>query len=82
VSHLADPGILLSARGMVLRAQPKDTGDFAVAIKLEGAFKLPLAQHESPLNSTEKKMRLLEPHKIAAFALHGPNLVPAWHTET
>jgi len=34
----ARPGTLLSARGKVLRVQPKATGDFAVAIKLERSF--------------------------------------------
>jgi hypothetical protein len=82
VSHLADPGILLSARGRVLRVRTKDSGDFAVAIKLEGAFTLPLAEHGAPLNSTERKPRLPEPHKIAAFPHGRLNLVPAWHTET
>jgi hypothetical protein len=82
VSHLADPGILLSARGKVLRVQPKVTGDFAVAIKLEGAFTLPLAGHDSQLGSMEKKPRRPEPHPSAALPLRCLNLVPAWHTET
>jgi len=82
VSHLADPGILLSARGKVLRVQPKVSGDFAIAIKLEGAFTLPLAEHASQLSYTEKKPRLPESLKIAALPLRRLNLVPAWHTET
>ena len=48
VDHMQDPGILLNARGRVLRVQPKETGDFAVAIKLEGAFKLPLSHDSRP----------------------------------
>jgi hypothetical protein len=82
VSNLTDPGILLSARGKVLRVQPKVTGDFSVAIKLEGAFRLPLAGHESQLTSIEKKPRLPEPYNNAAIPLRTLNLVPAWHTET
>jgi hypothetical protein len=82
VSHLTDPGILLSARGKVLRVQPKVTGDFSVAIKLEGAFKLPLAWHESHLTSIEREPRPPEPHNNAAISLRTLNLVPAWHTET
>jgi len=36
----ARPGMLLSARGKVLRVQPKASGGFGVAIKLERSFKL------------------------------------------
>jgi hypothetical protein len=47
VDHLPDTGILLSARGKVIRVHSKDSGDFSVAIKLDGGFSLPLAQAEA-----------------------------------
>ena len=47
VEHLPDPGIILSAPGKVLRVQPKDTGDFAVAIKLDRGFELPFSNRKS-----------------------------------
>jgi hypothetical protein len=74
VEHLADPGILLNARGKVLRVHSKATGDFSLAIQLEGAFTLPLCES----SSTEKKTPLPESRKGAA----GGTLLPAWHTET
>ncbi len=82
VEHTPEPGILLNARGKVLRVQPRDTGDFSVAIKLEEAFKLPLARNESPLSSNEKKPPLPKPRKSAPVIVGAMNLVPAWHTET
>lgn len=82
VEHLPDPGILLSARGKVLRVQPKDTGDFAVAIQLEGAFRLPLSKPKSPMSSKPKEPPSPEPRKRAAVMHRWVNFVPAWHTET
>ncbi len=41
VDHTADPGILLSAQGKVLRVRPKDTGEFELAIRLDSSFTLP-----------------------------------------
>jgi hypothetical protein len=82
VEHLPDPGILLSARGKVLRVQPKETGDFAVAILLEGAFQLPICGRESPLRSEAKKLSFPKARILAPVTIRGTNLVPAWHTET
>jgi hypothetical protein len=82
VEHLADPGILLSAHGKVLRVRPRETGDFSVAIQLEGAFRLPLS--ETGLGSVSKKEKppSSETRRNAAIWSTGMNLVPAWHTET
>jgi PilZ domain-containing protein len=79
VEHLADPGILLNARGKVLRVHPKTTGDFSVAIKLEGAFSLPLS--ESLPSNPQATMLFPEPPNGAAAAAGG-TLVAAWHDET
>jgi hypothetical protein len=82
VEHLPDPGILLSAHGKVLRVKPKDSGDFAVAIQLDGAFKLPLSETELRSSSKEEKRSSPRPQQSTAIWFTGMNLVPAWHTET
>ncbi len=82
VTHLPDPGILLSAHGRVLRVRPKDTGDFAVAVKLDGAFKLPLSKPQPSPISKEKKPPFPESRKSAVVPVHRINFAPAWHTET
>ncbi len=81
VEHLPDPGILLNARGKVLRVQPKDTGDFSVAIKLEDAFKLPLSGKESPLSSQKKESLHPKNRKCASVNLTSMSFAPDWHTE-
>jgi len=81
VEHLPDPGILLSARGKVLRVKPKDTGDFAVAIQLDSAFRLPLS--DTGKRSSLKEEQPPSPKaRGAAVSFSGLNFVPAWHTET
>jgi hypothetical protein len=80
VDHMQDPGILLNARGRVLRVQPKETGDFSVAIKLEGAFKLPVTD-DSRQNSNERKRPESRTKSIVPIMLPS-NLVPVWFTET
>jgi hypothetical protein len=35
---IPDPGVLLTARGKVLRVHSKASGDFAIAIECDGAF--------------------------------------------
>jgi hypothetical protein len=82
VEHLPDPGILLSAHGKVLRVKPKDSGDFAVAIQLDGAFKLPLSETGLRSSSKEEKRPSPRPQQSTAIWFTGMNLVPAWHTET
>jgi PilZ domain len=80
VEHLPDPGILLSARGKVLRVKPKDTGDFTVAIQLDSAFRLPLS--ETGLRSSSKEEEPPSPKARGAAVSFSGNFVPAWHTET
>jgi PilZ domain-containing protein len=78
VEHLPDPGILLNARGKVLRVQPKEAGDFAVAILLEEAFRLPPGGRSSDgTRPSVPKAKIWAP-----VTIRGMNLVPAWHTET
>jgi hypothetical protein len=87
VDHLPDPGILLRARGKVLRAQPKDTGEFTIAIQLETSFQTPLlkAQPHSDSDSAENKVKNLPSlvaRKNAAAASRGTHFDLAWHNET
>ena len=42
VAHLSHGGALLTARGKVVRVQPRPSGDFAVAVQLERPFEIPL----------------------------------------
>jgi len=81
VEHLADPGILLNARGKVLRVQPKDTGDFSVAIKLDGAFSLPLTERKPPVSSKADRPAFALRTKRAVIN-RGMHFGLAWHTET
>jgi hypothetical protein len=81
VEHMPDPGILLNARGKVLRVQPKDTGDFAVAIQLEEGFKLPLSD-DSRSNAADENKSLPKSRKSLPPPTIWIHHVPAWHTET
>ncbi|HET6176704.1 MAG TPA: PilZ domain-containing protein [Candidatus Sulfotelmatobacter sp.] len=76
VKHMPDPGILLSARGKVLRAEPRETGDYAVAIKLDRCFELPVADEES---HRRKQKVSRPPRPVPRPALQ---FATAWHTET
>ncbi len=82
VEHLPDPGILLSAHGKVLRVQPKITDDFAVAIQLDRAFKLP-SSGLKPL-STAAGAKPISPRSRpnTALRLPRPQLASVWDTET
>ncbi len=86
VTHLPDPGILLSARGKVLRVRPKENGDFAVAIKLDEAFKLPLSKPAPPVTSDHKNKdedeALPQPKFRTAAMAARMSRAAAWHTET
>jgi hypothetical protein len=87
VEHMTDPGILLSAHGKVLRVHPKDTGEFAVAIRLDSSFSLPLSKADSV--KTDAAPRPQEKKPPSAVALRNPfgsnrslMLDLAWQTET
>jgi hypothetical protein len=82
VEHMPDPGILLNARGKVLRVQPRIAGDFAVAVKLEGKFKLPVSDDGAQAENSKGKKPLPQARKSAALPLPYAPHVPAWHTET
>jgi hypothetical protein len=63
------PGTFLSGRGKVVRAESRGTGDFALAIKLDRDFEL-------------GKGSQFPQAKDRIIASAGPQLAPAWHTET
>lgn len=93
VEHTPDPGVLLSALGTVLRAEPKTTGDFAVAIRLERSFELPFTRREPERAAAATASRAAKatsvtfpaqgrPVSTAGSASHrGPDRV-SWCTET
>lgn len=77
----ARPGMLLSARGKVLRVQPKASGGFGVAIKLERSFKFDRRDLTSSSGSEQKKPPLPE-RKNGTVTSLGLHPAWAWHTET
>lgn len=81
VKHTPDPGILLSARGKVLRVHPKDTGDFAVAIRLDRSFQLPLTRREPQREVAAKTPSTPDRKKNRSVFYRAP-YIAAWHTET
>src|SRR6266849_6027746 len=86
VDHLPDTGILLSARGKVIRVHPKDSGDFSVAIKLDAGFSIPQVRTESPQSlipsSLPKKPPSPTPPRNQPVPDGGLHFGLAWHTET
>lgn len=87
VEHMPDPGILLSARGKVLRVHRKDTGEFAVAIRLDSSFSLPRSKTDSVkadavARPQEKKPRASVALRSPLASSRGLCLDLAWQTET
>jgi len=76
VKHLPDPGILLNARGKVLRVDQMPAGDFAVAIKLDHSFRLPISRPKSSAASAGESTREVRQ------APRGLGYQLAWHAET
>jgi len=80
VAHQPNTATLASARGKVLRVQPKATGDFALAIAFEQPFRDGLQgldsgsqQEEGPRFPRAKKRIVTD---------RGLHFTWAWHTET
>jgi hypothetical protein len=68
------PGTFLCGRGKVVSTQQKETGDFALAIKLDRDFEL------GPSNIVVKGSRL--PQEKWVVGSWGWHFALAWHTET
>jgi hypothetical protein len=83
VTHTADPGILLSARGRVLRVQSNPAGDYAVAIRLERSFELPFATSDARDVTIAFHSPARQParEKARSVFYRAPYLA-SWHTET
>jgi len=81
VAHLPDPGMKLTARGRVVRVQPKPSGDFAVAIAFERPLELCLQGLCSRSGDQGKGPRFSDGKKNFV-ASRWPHFAPAWHTET
>jgi hypothetical protein len=81
VARLPKPGTQLSARGKVLRVQPKSTGHFAVAIAFEHPFEFSLHGLSSGSNCQEEAPRISQKENRVAG---GRRLFidSAWHMET
>ncbi len=77
----ARPGMLLSARGKVLRVQPMASGGFSVAIKLERSLKFD-PQDLTSSSGSEQRKPALPIRKNRTVTSLGPHLAWAWHTET
>jgi hypothetical protein len=81
VAHLPQPGTQLTARGTVLRVQPRATGDFAVSIAFERPFEFVPQSLGSSSNHQGKKPSLSQrTNKIVNNRSFYRGL--AWHTET
>ena len=81
VAQLSHVGALLTARGKVVRVQPKSSGDFAVAVQLERPFELPLQELNNGSSSKVKGSPFLE-GKLRKATIGGLHSALAWHTET
>jgi hypothetical protein len=80
VAHLPQPGTQLSARGKVLRVQPRITGDFAVAIAFERPFEFSPQTPSS--GSNYQGLELLARKNVTVVSDQSLYLGLAWHTET
>ena len=81
VAHLPKPGTQLSARGKVLRVQPKPAGNFSVAIAFDHPFEFSLHSLTSGSNCHEEKPRIAE-REDRAVTNRGLHADSAWHMET
>jgi hypothetical protein len=81
VAHLPQPGTQLTARGKVLRVQPRVTGDFAVAIAFERPFEFSPQTLRSGSNYQGQEPGFAQKNVtvVGSQSLY-PGL--AWHTET
>jgi len=79
VASLPDLGTQSSARGKVLRVQPKVTGDFAVAIAFEHPFRDGLEGLDSGSQGEGPRFPRAKNRMVTSRGLH---LAWSWHTET
>jgi len=75
VNQVSDTGVLLSARGRVLRVQETAAGEFTVAIKMDRSFQLPHRSREASRPAKAGEATVL---RVDALT---PDML-AWHMET
>jgi hypothetical protein len=81
VAHLPKPGTQLSARGKVLRVQPKPAGHFSVAIAFDHPFEFSLHGLSSGSNCQQEAPRIAKTEN-RVVTNRGLHIDSAWHMET
>jgi len=81
VAALPQPGTEMSARGKVLRVQPKETGDFSVAVVFDRPIEFSFDLKPGSNAQTESRSGPQRKTK-AASAGGGTNVASAWLMET
>lgn len=81
VAHLPKPGSQLSARGKVLRVQPKPAGNFSVAIAFDHPFEFSLHGLTSGSNCQNEGPSITQ-RENSAITNRGLHIDSAWHMET
>lgn len=81
VAALPQPGTEMSARGKVLRVQPKETGDFSVAVVFDRPIEFSFDLKPGSNAQTESRGGPQRKTK-AASAGGGTNVASAWLMET
>lgn len=77
VQHMPDTGILLNARGTVLRVGQNQAGEFTLAIKLDRSFQLPRGRE-----SRAQNIEAVQVPKVKAAIQLRTRDTHAWHMET
>jgi hypothetical protein len=80
VAALPQPGTEMSARGKVLRVQPKETGDFSVAVVFDRPIEFSFDLKPEPGRQMEAKR--IPQRKTKAATAGGMSVASAWLMET
>ena len=82
VANLPDHSVQLSARGKILRLQPRPSGNFVLAIEFEHPFQLGLQTPDSGSHGKPEERPRLRKAKNRIVAARGLQLASAWDAET
>lgn len=80
VAALPQPGTEMSARGKVLRVQPKETGDFSVAVEFDRPIEFSFDLKSEAGRQMEAKH--IPQRKTKAATAGGMSVASAWLMET
>lgn len=80
VAALPQPGTEMSARGKVLRVQPKETGDFSVAVVFDRPIEFSFDLRSEASGPTQEPR--LPQRKTKAASAGGTSTTSAWLMET